>query len=261
MDPDNRSLFEMRADAAASPQPRGPMDDMPADAMIIVPVRNVVLFPGLVAPLAVNRPESIAAVQEAVRAERRIGLLLQRHPEADSPGERDLYTVGTSATILRYVTGQDGAHQLVVHGDQRFRVAGFYDEKLPFKVARVELLSDPVEVTKDIEARMLQVKARAAEMLELAPRVPQELVAAIEQVNAPGALADFIAGLLDIKPAEKQDLLESVDLVERLDAVLRHMRARIEVLRLSKEIGDQTQGRLEGRQREVLLREQLRTIQ
>ena len=85
MDPDSRSPFELRADAA-TPQPaRGPMDDMPADAMIIVPVRNVVLFPGLVAPLGVNRPASIAAVQEAVRTERRIGLLLQRHPEADDP--------------------------------------------------------------------------------------------------------------------------------------------------------------------------------
>ena len=261
MDPDNRSPFEMRADAAARPQARGPMDDMPADAMIIVPVRNVVLFPGLVAPLAVNRPESIAAVQEAVRAERRIGLLLQRHADTDEPGPRDLYTVGTVATVLRYVTGPDGAHQLVVHGDQRFRVAGFYDEKLPYRVARVELLPDPTEITQDIEARMLQVKARAAEMLELAPRVPPELVAAVEQVGTPGALADFIAGLLDIKAPEKQDILETIDLAPRLDAVLRAMLARIEVLRLSKEIGEQTQGRLEGRQREVLLREQLRTIQ
>ena len=262
MDPDNRSPFELRADAATRQPARGPMDDMPADAMIIVPVRNVVLFPGLVAPLGVNRPASIAAVQEAVRTERRIGLLLQRHPEVDDPSERDLYTVGTVATILRYVTGPDGAHQLVVHGDQRFRVAGFYDDaKLPFRVARVEMLPDAEAVTTDIEARMLQVKARAAEMLELAPRVPPELAAAIEQVSTPGALADFIAGLLDIKPADKQDVLETTDLAARLDAVLRHMLARIEVLRLSKEIGEQTQGRLEERQREVLLREQLRTIQ
>jgi ATP-dependent Lon protease len=262
MDPDNRSPFELRADAATSQPARGPMDDMPADAMIIVPVRNVVLFPGLVAPLGVNRPASIAAVQEAVRTERRIGLVLQRHGEIDDPSARDLYTVGTAATILRYVTGPDGAHQLVVHGDQRFRVAGFYDDdKLPFRVARVEMLSDATAITTDLEARMLQVKARAAEMLELAPRVPPELAAAIEQVSAPGALADFIAGLLDIKPADKQDILETVDLSARLDAVLRHMLARIEVLRLSKQIGEQTQGRLEERQREVLLREQLRTIQ
>jgi ATP-dependent Lon protease len=262
MDPDNRSPFELRADAAARQPARGPMDDMPADAMIIVPVRNVVLFPGLVAPLGVNRPASIAAVQEAVRTERRIGLLLQRHPEVDDPSERDLYTVGTVATILRYVTGPDGAHQLVVHGDQRFRVAGFYDDaKLPFRVARVEMLTDAGDITTEVEARMLQVKARAAEMLELAPRVPPELAAAIEQVGTPGALADFIAGLLDIKPPDKQDILETVDLTARLDAVLRHMLARIEVLRLSKQIGEQTQGRLEERQREVLLREQLRTIQ
>jgi len=252
--------LHMRADAERSAPAKGPMDDMPADAMIIVPVRNLVLLPGLIAPLSMGRPASVAAAQEAVRAERRIGVLLQRHPETENPGPGDLYTVGTVATILRYVTAPDGSHQLVVHGEQRFRVAGFYDN-LPFQVARVELLPDATEITKEVEARMLQVKARAAEMLELAPRVPPELAGAVEQINAPGALADFIAGLLDIKPAEKQDILETLDVRERLDAVLKFMMSRIEVLRLSREIGEQTQGRLEERQREVLLREQLKTIQ
>src|SRR4051812_17969923 len=91
----------------AAPAPRSVMADMPADAMIIVPVRNLVLFPGLIAPLTINRPQSIAAAQEAAREGRRIGVLLQRHPETDNPTPRDLYTVGTSASILRYLTGPD----------------------------------------------------------------------------------------------------------------------------------------------------------
>jgi ATP-dependent Lon protease len=134
-------------------------------------------------------------------------------------------------------------------------------EGLPFHAARVELLPDTEQIGPDIEARMLQVKARATELLELMPRVPGELAVTVEQIPSPGGLADFIAGLLDIKPAEKQNLLETFDLKERLDAVLRFLVSRIEVMRLSREIGEQTQGRLEDRQREVLLREQMKTIQ
>jgi ATP-dependent Lon protease len=104
MDTNRNEDMEMRADAQRQPAANCPMDDMPADALIIVPVRNMVLFPGLIAPLAVARPTSIAAAQEAVRSERRIGVLLQRNPDTEDPREIDLYSVGTVATVLRYVT-------------------------------------------------------------------------------------------------------------------------------------------------------------
>jgi len=233
---------------------------LPADGLIVVPVRNLVLFPGLIAPLTLGRQESMLAAQEAVRTQKPMGLLLQRNAETEQPASTDLYTVGTTATILRYVTTPDGAHNLVVQGDKRFRVAEFL-EGHPYMAARAEMLPDPSPVNRDIEARMLQVKARAAELLELMPRAPAELVASIEQIQSPGGLADFVAGLIDIKAAEKQDLLETFDVQMRLDRVLAFLVGRIEVQRLSKEIGEQTQGRLEGRQREVLLREQLKTIQ
>ncbi len=245
---------------AGGAEARGPMAELPADATIIVPVRNLVLFPGLITPLSVGRPMSVAAAQEAVRTERKIGVLLQRNPETEDPGPSDLHSVGTLATILRYMTTPDGAHNLVCHGEQRFRVGGFVPG-LPFLVARIELLPDAEAMNTEIEARMLQVKARAAELLELLPRAPAELAAAVEQISAAGALADFIAGLLDIKPADKQEILETLDVRTRLDKVLHALTSRIEVMRLSREIGEQTQGRLEQRQREVLLREQLKTIQ
>jgi ATP-dependent Lon protease len=257
---DPTRALEVRADEQAKAPASGPTADLPYDGLIVVPVRNLVLFPGLVVPLSVGRGKSIAAAQEAARSGRRIGVLLQRRPEIEDPAPRDLYTVGTTAGILRYLTTPDGAHNLVCQGEQRFRVVEFI-EGLPFHAARIELLPDSDQVTPEIEARMMQIKTRAAELLELLPRAPAELGAAIEQITSPGALADFIAGLLDIKPAEKQDILETFGVRDRLDAVLRFIVARIEVLRLSREIGEQTQGRLEERQREVLLREQMKTIQ
>ncbi len=237
-----------------------PMANLPSDALIIVPVRNLVLFPGLIAPLSIGRASSIAAAQQAARTQRPVGVLLQRDPQTETPGPADLHTVGTVATILRYVTGQDGGHNLVCHGEQRFRVAGWLDG-LPFPVARVQMLPDSEDVDTEIEARMLQVKARAVEALELLPRAPAELGAAVGEIKAPGALADFIAGVMDIKIEEKQEVLELLDVRARLDSVLRHLVSRIEVLRLSRQIGEQTQGRLEQHQREHLLREQMRTIQ
>jgi ATP-dependent Lon protease len=185
------TLDTPRTEAGAPP--------LPSDALIIVPCAISCCFPGLIAPITLARAESIAAAQEAVKAQRPIGLLLQRHPEMEEPKSSDLYTVGTTATILRYITTPDGTHNLVVQGDQRFRVAQFLEDRT-HKAARVELLPDPAPVNRDIEARMLQVKARASELLELMPRAPAELAASIDQIQSPGGLADFIAGLIDIKP-------------------------------------------------------------
>src|SRR3954467_10915572 len=95
---------------------------LPADAIIVVPVRNLILFPGLIAPLALGRSESVAAAQEAVRTQRPIGVLLQREADKEDPAPADMHTIGTMASILRYVTTPDGGHNLVVQGEQRFRV-------------------------------------------------------------------------------------------------------------------------------------------
>ncbi len=256
---ENRDVAPPAAKAEAPSAP-DPLADFPADAIVIIPVRNIVLFPGLIAPISLGRGTSVAGAQAAVRAGRRIGLLLQRDPDTDAPGPGDLYEVGTTATILRYLTSQDGAHNLVLHGEERFRIAGFIPG-MPFTVARIATVKEPEETNPELEAHVMQVKARAAEILELLPRVPEEIAAALEQMTVPGAIADFVAGLLDIKSAEKQGILETFDVQARLDAVLRHMHGRLEVLRLSREIGEQTQERLGQRQREMLLREQMRTIQ
>jgi ATP-dependent Lon protease len=233
---------------------------LPADAMIILPMRNTVLFPGMVLPLGVGRERSVAGAQEAVREQRPLGLVLQRDPETVDPGAADLYEIGTTARILRYLTTQDGSHNVIAQGEQRFRVIELLSG-YPFMAARVELIAEPSGSGAEIDARMHQLKQRATEALQLVPNAPAELVASVQTIDAPGTLADLVAGVIDLKPAEKQQVLETVPLRERLDKVLWMLSYRIEVLRLSRDIGQQTQQTMEGRQREFMLREQLRAIQ
>jgi ATP-dependent Lon protease len=233
---------------------------LPEDALIIVPMRNTVLFPGVISPITVGRPSSVAAAQEAVRSERKVGFLLQRDPQKNEVGPNELYWVGAAGQVVRYLTGAEGAHHLVVQGLSRFRVLEFL-EGWPFLVARVEMVKQDDTVTPEIEARFIQLKEQAIEAIQLLPNAPEELAVVVQQVGSPALLADMVANLLDVKNEDKQDLLETFDLRRRLDKVLELLSARVGVLRISKEIGDKTKKQFDERQREHVLREQMRQIQ
>src|SRR5436190_8767365 len=165
---------------------------LPEDALIIVPVRNVVLFPGTVIPLMVGRERSRAAAQEAARLQRPLGVLLQSKTDVEEPGPDDLHWVGTTANVLRYITAPDGSHHAIVKGMKRFRVLQFLDG-YPFTVARIQEIADVGEGTPEVEGRAHQLKQRAAKVLEMLPQVPEELVTAYNAVEGASALADFIA--------------------------------------------------------------------
>jgi ATP-dependent Lon protease len=233
---------------------------LPADAMIIVPVRNFVLFPGMVMPVTVGRPKSIAAAQQAVREQRQIGILKQRDGDVAEPTGIDMHRMGTVANVVRFITDQEGGHHLVCQGEQRFQVIEFLSG-WPFLVARVLRIPEPATRTPEIEARFVHLRGQAAETLELLPQAPRELATAVQGIDQPGQLADFIAATMDVKPEEKQETLETIDVTARLDKVSRLLAERIEVLRLSAEIGKQTKASLDERQREMLLREQMAAIQ
>ena len=254
---------EDAAEPIEAPEPEsGPVApvELPDGAIILLPTRNAVLFPGIVSPLTLGRPPSIAAAQTAAQGDKPIGVLLQSDPSADSPGPDDLHRVGTIAEIMRYVTAPDGSHHVVVRGTRRFKIVEFLDG-YPFLVAKIEEVGEEEVYSTELAARMHQLRERAREAVSLLPDVPPELAGMIEQLDSPSALADFIANVADMQPAEKQDLLETFDVSERIDKLLREIAKQIEVLRLSKHIGEQTQETLSGRQREHILREQLRQIQ
>jgi ATP-dependent Lon protease len=232
---------------------------VPADAMIVLPVRNMLLFPGLVLPLTVARPASIAAAQEAARTGRKIGLLLQDDPSIEDPGPEHLRRVGTVAEILRYVTSEE-IHYVICRGMRRFSVEEFLPG-FPFLAARIKEIGISEVMTPDVEARMRLLKTRAREAIQLLPNLPPEIATALDSLESPSALADFLAGIIDIPVREKQDLLETFNVTQLLDKLLGLLAKRIQVLQLSKEIGEQTQHTLSSQQREHILREQLRQIQ
>jgi len=251
---------EILAKSGPSSSGGGTLPPLPADAIIIVPVRNTVLFPGVVLPISLGRPKSAAAAQQAVREERQIGILLQREAGVDDPAAIDMHRMGTLANILRMLTAPDGTHHIVCQGEQRFQIVE-YLSGWPFMVARVLRIPEPEGRGSEIEARFVNLKAQAVEAIELLPQVPADLLSAIQSIDAPPALTDLSAAYMDVKPEEKQEILETVDITARMDKVSRMLAHRIEVLRLSQEIGRQTKASLDERQREVLLREQMAAIQ
>src|SRR5262245_23470362 len=213
----------------------------------------------MVLPISVGRPASIAAAQQAVREQRQIGLLMQRDQAVDDPRPGDLYRVGTVANLVRYVTAPDGNHHLVCQGDQRFQIIDFL-EGWPFLAARVARIPEPSSRGPEIEARFLNLQRQTVEALQLLPQVPAELLTAVQSITTPTQLADLATAYMDVKPEDKQEILETIDVTARMEKVSRLLAQRIEVLRLSQEIGRQTKAALDERQREVLLREQLAAI-
>src|SRR5271168_706360 len=240
--------------------PRIELPPLPADAVPIVATRNLVLFPGIVLPVALGREESIAAAQEAVRTGRKIGLLLQRDPSVEKPSATDLYEVGVLATVVRYVTSPDGSHHLVAQGENRFRMLQVVRDT-PFLAARIESLTDTDTGSSEIEARLDALKQRAMEALALLPQVPADLARTVQSVDSAGQLADLIVSFMDVKPNEKQEILETVNLKDRLDKVLKLLAHRVEVLKITRDISKQTQEALGERQREAVLREQIHQLQ
>src|SRR5258707_15694115 len=173
----------------------------------------------MVLPLGMGCGRSVAAAQEDVREQSSRSLLQQRDAEMVERGQADLYEIGTTARILRYLTTPDGSHNVIAQGEQRFRVVEFLSG-YPFTAARVELIAEPSASGTEIDARMHQLQQRATEALQLVPNAPAELVASVQTIESPGTLADLVAGVMDLKPAEKQQVLEAFELRERLDKVL-----------------------------------------
>ena len=230
------------------------------DTLLILPVRNMVLFPGTVFPVALGRERSIKAAQQALREERPVGVLMQRDGEQAEPAALDMHRIGTVANILRYVNAPDGTHHLVLQGEQRFRVLDFTQEQ-PYFVARVARIEEAESPSPELEARTLHLRQQALEALQLLPQVPQELIGAVQAAPSLVALTDLVSAYLDLPPNEKQELLETSDVSVRMDRVARILAQRIEVLRLTQEIGRQTKATFDERQREAVLREQMAAIQ
>ena len=234
--------------------------ELPPDVVALIPMRNLVMFPHVLTAVSVGRPKSIAALKHALEGIVQIGIVLQKAPGDDDPAFDALCPVGTLATVVHHFDPEEGQHHAVCQGVQRFRMVAAV-EGYPFLAARIERIEEAVDVSAEAEALALQLRERAIELMSLLPSVPAELVHALQTTRSSSALADITASVIDAEVNEKQRLLETIAPAERIGKLLELLSHRLQVLRLSREIGERTKEQLDDTQRKFLLRQQMKTIQ
>src|SRR5919109_1282817 len=247
----------MALEETTNPRPRLAV---PEGALVVLPLRNAVLFPSTVMPLVVGRPASVRIIEEAVRQQLPVGFVSQRDASIEVPQPQDLFEVGTAADILRLFGLPDGQRQIIIQGRQRFEIAEFLETE-PFLIARVTMVAETVPHSKEFEARILNLRQEASKALSLLPEPMSELRATIERIENPLALIDMIASTLDLTLPEKQEILGILDPETRAQRVSEKLARQIELLELSKKIGEQAKESMDRTQRQYFLREQLRAIQ
>lgn len=226
----------------------------------ILPIRNAVAFPGTVTPLAIGRQKSRALLKDTVPNETIIGLVTQRNPDTEKPGFKDIYTVGTAASVLKIIKMPQDSIHVIVHGITRFRITKHLATE-PYLKARIEHLDVTVKRTKKLQALIVNVRNSANRVIALSPNVPEEASVLLENIDNPSALADFLAANLNLNIAEKQKLLEELDSTKRLEKISVALANQLEVLELSNKIQGRVRESVDKSQREFFLQEQLKAIQ
>jgi ATP-dependent Lon protease len=225
----------------------------------ILPLRGTVLFPDLILPIMVGRKRSVRLIDEAMDSDRIIGVITQKRSEIEDPKEGDLYTVGVAALILRMIRELDGSQRVIVQGVSRIKVRE-YLQKDPYYKARVDSVDETALEGVEIEALMMNLKNLFERAVELAPYLTAELGTMVKSIKSANILADLIASNLNISTSEKQGILETFDIRERLTKVHLYLNKEVQVLELGNKIQSQVKEDIDKTQREYYLREQLKAI-
>src|SRR5450432_3250268 len=230
------------------------------DTLPILPLRNSVLFPGAIIPIDVGRRKSVRLVEDAIAKERPvIGILTQKDARTEDPGSGDLYMVGCAARILKVIKLAKDNFSVILQGVSRFEVSSF-DGNEPFLSAKVRSVPDPTQSDVELDALVMNLKDIAKRVVKLMPELPKEAGALVDSVTEAGHLTDLITSNLDVQVDEKQDVLETFDLKTRLRKVLQFLSRQHEVLKVREKINSQVQEEMGRKQREYVLRQQLKAI-
>jgi ATP-dependent Lon protease len=239
--------------------PEGNIGDGQGLDIPILPLRNSVFFPGSIMPISVGRPKTLAMVKAVEDSGEPIGIVAQKDGSVDDPGAEDLYAMGTTGRIVKALkAGEEGFH-LVLQGIKRFRVLGL-TQTSPYLRARVVEVQDINADPLKIEALVMNVKKAAREVVGLMPEIPSGAAQFVEGIDDPGHLADLIAANMDVSVEEKMEVLNLVEVSQRLENVLELLHRKLEVLKLSNKIDSQVKGEMNKTQREYYLRQQLKAI-
>jgi ATP-dependent Lon protease len=225
----------------------------------ILPIRNIVVFPGTVMPLNVGRPKSKALLDEVMPGEKLIGVCTQRVADAEDPQIGDLHTIGVACVILKLFKLPDGNQSIIVHGLTRFRLTAI-EKTEPFLTGHIEVLEDKVEPGPALDALVASVRQQANRVIELSPNTPDEAAQVLNSITNPSALADFLAANLQADTAEKQQMLEELDVERRLRMIAARLATQLDVLELQSKIQSQVKENIDKSQRRYYLQEQLKAI-
>jgi len=237
------------------------MSEQSASAIFpVLPLRDIVVFPHMIVPLFVGREKSIHALEEVMKDDKQILLVAQKNAAQDDPGRDDIYRVGTISSVLQLLKLPDGTVKVLVEGQARARITSFIDNPRFFQV-RAELMPDRPSDPREIEALVRAVTSQFDQLVKLNKKVPPEVLLSLQQIDDPGKLADTIAAHLTLKIPEKQELLETASLAERLERLYAFMEGEISVLQVEKRIRTRVKRQMEKTQREYYLNEQMKAIQ
>jgi ATP-dependent Lon protease len=229
----------------------------------ILPIRNTVLFPGVVIPITVGRKKSIKLVKQAYNeGNRLIGVIAQKDNQAEDPDTSEVYKVGTVAKIIKVLVLPDGNTTIIIQGKKRFKVSSFVQEE-PYMVAAVKYLEEkfPTRKTKQVQALVQSLKEAAAKILRLNPEIPQEAQQALDNIESPSFLTHFLSSNINVEVKDKQKLLEINNGVERAKLLLEYMLKDIQLLEIRHEIHSKVHSDIDQQQRDYFLRQQMKVLQ
>jgi ATP-dependent Lon protease len=233
--------------------------DVPSE-LGVLPLRGVVIFPSAIVPLLISRGASLKAVESALSGDRMLALVAQKNPEEEAPDESGLYVRGTAGRILKMLKYPDGSVRILVQGLRRIELLEFLDKE-PFLRARVRLLSDTHQSSKDNEALQAHMVNQFAKFVSMIPYLPDELQGVVMNIKDPSKVTDLIASNLNVSLEEKQDLLSTLDVQARMQRLSAILNREIELLELGHKIQSEVQSELSKNQKEFYLRQQMRAIQ
>ena len=233
------------------------------EALAVLPLRDIVVFPHMIVPLFVGREKSVRALEAVTKDDKQILLVAQKNAAQDDPGPDDIYRCGTVSTILQLLKLPDGTVKVLVEGSRRARIRAFRETETHFE-ATIDEMAEPEpdpKASSEIEALSRTVVGQFEQYIKLNKKIAPEVLVSLNQIEEPSKLADTIASHLNLKISEKQELLEIEPIGERLERVFAHMEAEIGVLQVEKRIRNRVKRQMEKTQREYYLNEQLKAIQ
>jgi len=242
------------------PAREGRVTPVKAELLPVLPLRDIVVFPHMIVPLFVGREKSVRALEAVMKDDKQILLVAQKNAAQDDPSADDIYRVGTVSTILQLLKLPDGTVKVLVEGGRRAAIAGFKETDAYFE-AYVEPMPDKDGEAKEMEALGRTVIGQFEQYIKLNKKIAPEVLVSLNQIEEPSKLADTVAAHLNLKIAEKQELLETPRVGERLERVFGHMESEIGVLQVEKRIRNRVKRQMEKTQREYYLNEQLKAIQ